>query len=876
MSNSKLPNGGYSLTNGSNYMLDGFQFDTEYGNGVYEKARLPEAKGLATLPSGMIPPDSPLTSDLPTGVEVDLDLDLSDLTKDASEQLIPLVDHSWLASNPQENLEGMRTHEEVLEQFAEGRFEHPQANQLKTLEESWADGSTTGLEIIPNNQRTHQKYTNPYHEHQSELPGDDYRQKVEQGSRRVAYGNETLDEVVDSLSLDGKTASRLMSDLSDEYGLHGRVYVKEASFPGLFNGRWDEVINKRCATSMYIIPSNSDCAFDRFLGMKVVASVEDIPWKEAYHSLMPKLETYGVTKVSGSSYASMLRQAFIDVMEGRIESPVQSSTWFQIQPDQTNLISIDRAKVALEQFEVDNPFIETQEQRHLSATESRLNRIAKQLVAQHLVESEIVEDVLQSDRTASAKIDRLYEIASKPVVASSYEGQGKEAKLLNPYKSTLDPNAKVISATQKDKIASAKKCQEKVAKLIQQGLISISEVEKVTKTASTPEAKLASVYEFLSRPAQVQKYMGEQEAYYMTKKSTIDANAHVDNKEARNLAQRNIVAQTKIAKMIESGLISYDEVAVAIKGQKTPESKVASVFKFLAKPVESKEYDGVVSTAHIITAKNKLPTEKVNATSITEGKKIASKIDLYVSNGFISEEDAKYAFSLSDQDKFKELYKLAVKGASAKKSDFKGQAFEAHIAKRASSPTKTAHEVQSDKIATWLRQKMSEGSAGEELDILLSTRFSQNVLQDHQSRIASLRNEHEGVSGHAYVDAEAYMTQGTEGCEKGALVHRANQIPTLLKTAKCGTCVFNSGGSCQKYNKVVVASVSEIVENKEQYQKEMIRLANASDAEQTASLFVNNYDESEFGLTQAGSNVDFSDSPTAATVGDVLFGGFEV
>ena len=114
MSNSKLPNGGYSLTNGSNYMLDGFQFDTEYGNGVYEKARLPEAKGLTTLPSGMIPTGAPLNSDLPTGVEVDLGLDLSEMTKDASDQLIPLVDHSWLASNPQENLDGMRSHEEVL------------------------------------------------------------------------------------------------------------------------------------------------------------------------------------------------------------------------------------------------------------------------------------------------------------------------------------------------------------------------------------------------------------------------------------------------------------------------------------------------------------------------------------------------------------------------------------------------------------------------------------------------------------------------------------------------------------------------------------------------------------------------------------------
>mgnify|MGYP003341749471 CR=1 FL=1 len=68
-SNSYLPNGGYTLTNGSNYMLDGFQYDTEYNGGVLEKARLPEAKGLASLPSGILPNDTPKASILPSHVD---------------------------------------------------------------------------------------------------------------------------------------------------------------------------------------------------------------------------------------------------------------------------------------------------------------------------------------------------------------------------------------------------------------------------------------------------------------------------------------------------------------------------------------------------------------------------------------------------------------------------------------------------------------------------------------------------------------------------------------------------------------------------------------------------------------------------------------
>jgi hypothetical protein len=865
MSNSKLPDGGYTLTNGSNYMLDGFQFDTEYNGGVLEKARLPSAKGITALPTGMIPPNSPLSSDLPIGVEVDLDLDLTEFTKDASEQMIPLVDHSWLASLPEENLDGERSHEDVLKQFAEGRFENTQVNQLKTLQDAWASGSNTGLEILPNTHRKHDKYQNSYDKNQSQLPGDDYRKQVEKGSRKLAYGNKM-----------GDLSESLHGDLNDEYGLHGRVYIKESSFPGLFNGKWNEVINKRCASALYIVANNEDCVFDRFLGKKVVASVQDIPWKEAYRTLMPKLEVYGIKKVSGSSYQSMLKQAFIDYTEERFEQPQYASTWFQIQPDESNLISLDRAKFALDQFEVDNPYIESWQDREQSKEEMRLQRIAKQLVSQNLLEDEIVSDIVEGDRTASDKIQRLYDIATQPVEKSTYEGHGKNASYHTPYKSQSDPNQQVKTSTERDVEALSRKCQEKVAKLIQSGLISISEVEEVTKTASQPEDKLSAVYEYLAQPSKVQTYMGEVEAHYMGKKSSLDPNAQIVSREDQNLASRHKVTIAKISKLVSSGLISHDEVAIAIKGKKLPEDRVASIFEYLAKPKQVQSYDGHINKAHIITSTNKMPTAKVDATFVTEGRKIEASIDHYVSNGFISEEQAETALKIaSETKKYETLYNLVIEGVRAKKSDFKGQKYSAHISKRASAPTKTAHEAQSDKVATWLRQKMSEGSAGQELDLLLSTRFSQTVLSDHKERIASLRSEHEGISGHAYVDSEAYMTQGTDGCDKGALLHRANQIPTLLKNAKCGGCVSNVGGTCQKYNKLALDQSNEIVEDKVGYQREMIRLANSSDAERTASLFVNNFDEGEFNLQQ-DHNVDFSDAPSLDKVGEVLFGGFEI
>lgn len=948
---SYMPNGGYTLTHGSNYMMDGFHFDTEYGGGPQEKARLPEARGLADLPSGMIPLDSSGVSMLPNGVETEVDLNLEEITREASQE-VNIIDHTWLASQPEPDLSGQHELEEIYKDLAEGHMNNPSYNQIKTLEQSWGSGQTTGLEIIPNDNRTMDKYQNSYRDNQSHLPGDDYREEMERNVRKLAYGhpmNLVLAHVNESHVLDVK------AKLASEYGLHGRVYIKEEHFPGLFNGRWDEVINKRCATAMYIIPKNKDCAFDRFLGMKVV---NEVPWNKAAKALLPKLESYGVRLASGSAKAR-LQTAFIDLIEGRVDQQEKSATWFPTQVDQSSLISLDHARRQLENAREENIFVASFEDVEQSKVEQKLNRIAKQLVSQGFLDEEQVSAIVESNKTASKKIERLYALASTPEESSSYEGQGIGAKVLVPTRSEIEHDFKTRSqisleqrfARSKDKIARiikaglittdeansiiakhqspedkvravfnriahkveestyeghgkdatthnmrkhlthaddkvdsksdrslsqrVAKAQEKLSKLIQCGVISIQEVEKATKKAKSPEDKVRAVYAYLAQPDQVGSYVGSVEAHHMVKKSKLDPNSTYLTPEQVTLEKRNQIAMQKLSRIVKAGLISYEEIQVATQGKRTPEDKVASVFNYLAKPARTKDYDGVVSTAHIITATNKMPTEKVKATEISEGRKIASRVDHYISNGILNEEDVNHAFSLKGEAKFKELYKLAVKGASAKKSDFKGQKFEAHIAKRASNPTKTAHEAQSDKIATWLRQKISEGSAGEELDILVATRFSQDVVKAHSDRIASIRTEHEGLSGHAYVDASAYMTTGTEGCDKGALVHRANQIPTLLKTSKCGSCVFNSGGSCQKYNKPIVASVNEIVESPKSYQQEMIRLANASDSEQTASLFVNNYDANEFNLT-ASDNVSVDDAPSHEDLGNVLFGGFEV
>jgi len=190
---------------------------------------------------------------------------------------------------------------------------------------------------------------------------------------------------------------------------------------------------------------------------------------------------------------------------------------------------------------------------------------------------------------------------------------------------------------------------------------------------------------------------------------------------------------------------------------------------------------------------------------------------------------------------------------------------------------------EADRLLRWARQQMSEGFAGRDLDKLLEGRFASSVRTAASSAIRSLRAKHEGLSGQVYVDAEAYASKtGTAGCEKGALRHRANQIPTVMQMDRCGSCIHRVAKAdgtpvCSTYNKRLVASIAEVVENPKAYQKEALRLANGTDAENTAAMF-NTYDPSEFGLGEEGELDDLvlEDAPSDEEVADVFFGGMEL
>ena len=135
-------------------------------------------------------------------------------------------------------------------------------------------------------------------------------------------------------------------------------------------------------------------------------------------------------------------------------------------------------------------------------------------------------------------------------------------------------------------------------------------------------------------------------------------------------------------------------------------------------------------------------------------------------------------------------------------------------------------------------------------------------------------------SGHVYVEADAYASPtGTDGCEKGALRHRANGLKFVLAMERCDGCVFkNADGVCQKYNKQIIdeipSDLAEGLRNKHLASHEM------TDAEEIAALFATGVEAAEaateFGLHHSALDDIETEAPTHEPLDEIFFGGFEI
>jgi hypothetical protein len=318
-----------------------------------------------------------------------------------------------------------------------------------------------------------------------------------------------------------------------------------------------------------------------------------------------------------------------------------------------------------------------------------------------------------------------------------------------------------------------------------------------------------------------------------------------------------------------------------------PKIKAATEsYKPVEKHVEATETEATEALAAVAPpTAPKTAEEKAEASK----RKVAlTKMAHWVKEGRL-DKDAAVKLHLSGADSYtllKQATELMRKGSEATYTgagEFATDARQERLAKQEKVPEQTQRLLQAANasgmavaeirgLLRWARQCMTEGGAGREFTSELEARFSPPLIKAASTMLAELRERHEGLSGHLYVDAAAYASpEGATGCEKNASKHRANGIKLVLAMPRCATCVHkNPNGVCSTYNKRLATKLPVL--DPKAYQREMIRQANSTDAEQTADLF----NPAEFSLHN-GALDDFTigDAPTTQ-IAEAVFGGMEV
>lgn len=305
---------------GSNYGLDGYDFDSDYGAGVLDGARLPEVKGLSGLPDGIVHTAAPY--DFATGV------------------MLGEPEGSYHGTNLEEMME-----ENSLaglgwlhgEQDPDRLPKNPVDRGIMELEKAWGiHDRTTGL-LIPN-KVYRAPDGDPHHEGFDRVEADDLIKLVKQAARRSAYGHPLNSILRDAVaSLQPTARAQIESDLrrvANDHGLRGKVFIEAEAFPGLKNGKYAGEIHRYCSAARYVIVPKSTDQNTRDLIASVTGKVPvtTVPWKEAFDHYAPRLKAVGHKVASVGDYRERLKATLAskDKVAHESSAPVQTFAVDQI------------------------------------------------------------------------------------------------------------------------------------------------------------------------------------------------------------------------------------------------------------------------------------------------------------------------------------------------------------------------------------------------------------------------------------------------------------------------------------------------------------------------------------------------------------------
>jgi hypothetical protein len=420
----------------SNFMLDGFAFSEEYGEGplVNNKntttsrttgmAPAPRSEsGMAKLPDGIVTAD---TSDdmgwdvFAGGANSDIG-DLSDLIKTANH----LTDLSWL---------------EVVEQDPDRLPHHHNDAVIQGLVDAWGTNSrTNGVDLVPNVVVPPQPRS-PV----AQLPGDQYREVVASAMRKSAFGAPFENIVAGVAAHLGEAMSHVHTDprlqklaqslrsVKAEHGVVGQLYLRDSAFPALLTGKWDKEIRKRCASAHYWLtkPGSKLSAYENYLGKKVVT---EIPWREALAHYRPSLEASGRKVASGDP-----RRALLAAMASEpVRAPREATHTTHLAP--ADRVSIEEAWRVF--ASAPTPVREVVSKPAQGMTQEQATRHFARWVRAGLLPMKTARNILASGHTPEYKVEYGAWVIENPALAGlntgTYDGTGVGVKPRNS-KETLN------------------------------------------------------------------------------------------------------------------------------------------------------------------------------------------------------------------------------------------------------------------------------------------------------------------------------------------------------------------------------------------------------------------------------------------------------
>lgn len=152
---------------------------------------------------------------------------------------------------------------------------------------------------------------------------------------------------------------------------------------------------------------------------------------------------------------------------------------------------------------------------------------------------------------------------------------------------------------------------------------------------------------------------------------------------------------------------------------------------------------------------------------------------------------------------------------------------------------------------------LNEGLYGSQLLSALSSRFEPRDILASQAELKVAMRE-QGLQGIYYIDPTIYGDYA-KGCDEGARLHRARQVPYVKLGSKCATCVLQRHpGFCSKYAKHLV--IDPPYADKAAQQREMLASGPATEIS-LGSLMIHN-PSSVADLVQMKSGMDFELNPT--------------